>query len=100
MITKNEIIEYIYNIQIVEKCANRFINVLNEYKDDFVQYIYLQLLEIEEDRLKLLFRENELIYYIIAICRNHALGKYSAFKKEHIRENQIEINEIIQSIYE
>lgn len=90
--SRNEVIEYIYNLKIVEKCASRFSNIIGQYKEDFIQYIYLQLLEIPEDKLLDLFSKGELVYYIIAISRNNALGRYSNFFKE-IREKNIELYE-------
>lgn len=79
---RNEIVEYIYRLKVVEKCASRFGNIIGQYKDDFIQYIYLQILELPDEKLIDLFSKGELIYYIIAICRNNALGRYSSFFKE------------------
>lgn len=81
--TKNEIIEYLNRLQVIEKCASRFSNLIGQYKSDFIQYIYLQLLEMDESKLNSLFKKGELIYYTIAMCRNNAIGLYSPFKKSN-----------------
>lgn len=98
MINRDDIINYIYKLRVVEKSATRFASVLGNYKDDFIQYIYLQILEIEESKLIELFSKGELVYYILAICRNNALGKYSAFFKEHRQKNIEELDEDKNSI--
>lgn len=84
---KNDIIQHIISLQIVEKLTSRFSNILKEYCDDFKQYIYLQILEMEESKLIELYNKNELIYYIIAVARNNALGSNSKFRKIHIDTN-------------
>ena len=37
---KNDIIQHIISLQIVEKLTSRFSNILKEYCDDFKQYIH------------------------------------------------------------
>lgn len=97
--SRDEIISYIIKLQVVEKATNRFISILNDYKDDFIQYIYLQILELPEHKLIELFKKNELVYYILAVCKNNALGKYSKFMQLHKQKNTISIdNEDIQGI--
>lgn len=96
--SRNEIVEYIYSLKIVEKCASRFGNIIGQYKDDFIQYIYLQILELPEEKLIDLFSKGELVYYIIAISRNNALGRYSSFFKEMKEKHviQYEDEEMLQ----
>lgn len=96
MKTKSEIINHITTTQIVEKLANRFSSVLNDCKEDFIQYIYLQILELEEEKLQHLSKNNELGYYIIAIARNNALGMNSKFWRTHVDSNLEYINLVEQ----
>lgn len=91
--TRNEILDYLIKLQVVEKTSSRYNSILGDYKDDFIQYIYLQILELPDEKLIALFEKNELIYYILAICKNNALGKYSNFMKTHKQKNTVSIED-------
>lgn len=91
---KDKIINDIIKSNLVEKLASRYISYLKEDKDDFIQYIYLLLLEMPEDKIVSLHKRNELVFYITAVARNNALGTNSKFKKIHIDDNLIYTNKI------
>lgn len=96
---RDEIINYIIKLKVIEKASLRYASMLYDYRDDFIQQVYLQILQMPEDKLLELFNKNELIYYILAVCRNNAINQYSDFAKIHLQKNTVSIeDEDIQSI--
>lgn len=81
MTTKEDVITYILSQQIIEKLASRFSSQLGTNKQDYIQEMYLTILEIPDKKLVRLFEKGDLIYYIISICRNQAIYKKSKFNQ-------------------
>ena len=83
MCTHNQIIEEIYNEKIIERCLAKYSKRMNGYIEDVVQDIYMMILEMPEDKLLKLYNDNELTYYILTICKNQCVNKYSKSNKKY-----------------
>ena len=83
MCTHNQIIEEIYNEKIIERCLAKYSKRMNGYIEDVAQDIYMMILEMPEDKLIKLYNDNELTYYILTICRNQCVNKYSKSNKKY-----------------
>lgn len=75
---RNKIIEEIYNKHIPEKILSK-VNKLNSYEDreDYIQEMYLILLEIPKDKLIKLYEKKELADYFSKICINQMTNQKS-----------------------
>ena len=83
MYTHNQIIEEIYNEKIIERCLAKYSKRMNGFIEDVVQDIYMMIIEMPEDKLLKLYNDNELTYYILTICRNQCVNKYSKTNKKY-----------------
>lgn len=80
MLSKNEIVEQLAKNKEVEKIVKKF---YTENKDDLVQYIYLSLLQMDDNRIINLYEENRLKYYIVGVIKHQVMSKTSY----HIKDN-------------
>ena len=81
--TKNEVIDWVVSQKLVEKLSTRFSSQLGTLKEDWVQEMYLTICEMSEEKLVGLFERNQLVYYIISVCRNQATYSKSDFNKKY-----------------
>ena len=81
MTTRQEVIDAIISLNVVEKLANRYFSALGNNKEDFIQHLYLIILEMPEERLIRLYDKGELVFYLMRIGRNQALYPKSDFNK-------------------
>ena len=83
MCTRNQLIEEIYNEKIIERCLAKYSKRMKGNIEDVVQDIYMMIIEMPEDKLLKLYNDNELTYYILTICRNQCVNKYSKSNKKY-----------------
>lgn len=88
---KNAIIEKIFRERLVENVIVRY-QFNRDLKKDFIQEIYMILLEYSEEKLIELYSKNQLKYFIIRICVNQFKSKTSPFYRKYIRYNNELIN--------
>lgn len=77
-----EVIEKIINEQIVETIADN-IGVTSNYKDDFIQEMYLILLEYDKKALEDIYNKGDIKYFVSKICTNNWFSKTSPFYKNY-----------------
>lgn len=80
--TKNDIIIDLNKRKVVERIASSFWSYLQDSKDDFIQHIYLVLLELPEEKLIGMYERKELEYYTYYVARAQATGSKSDFWSE------------------
>lgn len=76
---KSDYIDSIYSLHIPEKVW-RYRK--DESLDDFVQYCYLQLLEMPDEKFVSLLEQGQLANYFYILCKRQA-GKDSHFWREY-----------------
>lgn len=76
--TNQEIVEEITKDKLVEDIA-RNIKVSRDYYDDFVQDMYMTLLEYDNDKLNEIMSKNQMKFFIARICINNWNSKTSPF---------------------
>lgn len=54
-----------------------------KYRDDFEQEIYIIIMEIDKDKIKLLKEKNEFLPYVYGIIQNQWKSKNSNFYKKY-----------------
>lgn len=91
--TKNDIINIIYKENWLENITNKY-NIEENLKNDFIQEMYVILLEYNEDKIIDLYKKNQLKYFLIRICVNNYKSvtspwykKYNKYNKELINSN-------------
>lgn len=92
---KNKIITEIYNKCIIEKIASKLSNRFKREEDmsDYIQEMYLILLDMPEDKLFRLYTDKELDNYIAQIALNQLVNTQSKFHRlmeDNINKVQIE----------
>ena len=91
--TNQEIVYCLAFSGIVEDISHN-IRVDYDYYDDFVQEMYLTLLEYDNDRLNEIFNKNQIKFFTSRICINNWNSKtspfYCKYKRPltHIDKNQ------------
>lgn len=94
---KEEIISNIIQSNIVEKVTNSLLNTLGPYKDDFIQEMYLIILELPDDKLFELYNKGQLYFYIVRILRNQAINSKSKFS-QYIKDTKLPRAEIDEKL--
>lgn len=96
--TKNQIIQQVYDSHIVIKVAKRYLSYIQSGNlDDFCQHIYLILCELPESKLQELYEKEQLPYYIFYICKAQATNFAGKFHKIHdCKTNTIPIEEYMR----
>lgn len=86
--------------QVVENiCKN--IGVSDEYFEDFVQEIYLILLEYDKDKLKYIIENNQINFFITRIIINQWQSSTSPFYKKYKKfYNIIDLNNNGYNVYD
>lgn len=80
---RDKIIQEIYHSELVDKVTSSFSSWLKNNKEDFVQEIYLMILQIPEDRLISLYTKGDLYFYIVRIMKNQCFYYKSVFNKKY-----------------
>ena len=95
--TKNQIIQQVYDSHIVVKVAKRYLSYIQSVNlDDFCQHIYLILCELPESKLQELYEKEQLPYYIFYICKAQATNFAGKFHKIHdCKTNTIPIEDYL-----
>lgn len=96
--TVNDIVEEIYKTNLLtELCEN--IGVTKNDMDDFLQEIYLILLEYDEEKLIEIYNKNQLKFFMVRIIQNQYHSKNSPFYMKYKRY-QLKANELTEEIIE
>ena len=95
--TKDEVINYVIDKQLIPKLATTFSSLLGGNKDDFIQEMYMILLtEIPDSKLIKLYEDKHLDFYILSIARNQVVNDKSTFNRMYNRKiNTIPIEDYI-----
>lgn len=99
--TRDDIIQGIIDEQIIEKCSTVFANYISpELKYDYIQDMYLAILEIPDDKLLQLYNDGTLNFYILSICKYQATMNNSKFHTRYTNKlKTVQLNdEIIKGI--
>ena len=76
--TNQEIVNKLAEKRIIEDIAKN-IQVSSDYYDDFVQDIYMTLLEYDNQKLNDIYEKNQIKFFIARICINNWNSKTSPF---------------------
>lgn len=90
-------IEYILNNKIINQY---FEKVPLEYRDDFRQFIWLIICEMDIDKINNLYVKNELGKFIIGIINNQLKSKTSSFHKIYRKNNSTILDDRLDYKYE
>ena len=77
--TRDDILTEVYNSQVLNKMANKYISRLKGNTDDFISHCLLILCEMDEAKLVKLYNDKQLYFYIIRVCTNQAVNQSSTF---------------------
>ena len=88
---KQEIINIIYKEHWIENIIKKY-NLDESLKADFIQEMYLILLEYNEDKIVELYNKNQLKYFLIRICVNNYKSITSPWYKKYMKYNKELIN--------
>lgn len=80
---RNKIVEEMYVKAIPEKIANTYYTKFTQPydRDDYVQEMYLILLQLDQDKLIQLYEKKQLEYYFYKVCRNQLVNYNSEFHR-------------------
>lgn len=81
--TRNDILTELFNDNLFEKMATVYNTKLGQYKEDFIQFMYLTTCEIPEEKLIDLHNKGELNYYLFYVGKAQAFNNNSDFWREH-----------------
>ena len=91
---KQDIITIIHKEHWIENIIKKY-NLDGSLKDDFIQEMYLILLEYNEDKIVELYSKNQLKYFLIRICVNNYKSTTSPWYKKYMKYNKELINKNI-----
>lgn len=97
---RQTVLNYIYETKIIERIASAYWSKIGEYKEDFIQYIWLLICEIPEDKLIELFDKGQLNFYVFSIARNQAWNDKSSFYQLYKGKLQTVFGEIEKIVNE
>lgn len=87
--TNNEIVDSIARACLVERIINRIVGgKFVENYQDLSQYIYIKLLEMNNERLSLMYEQGKIRYYISGMVTRQIFSRNSNFYKEYGRYEQ------------
>lgn len=93
---RDEVIQYLLDKQLIDKLATTFCSQLGSNKDDFIQEMWVIILELPTDKLVSLYDNKQLDWYILSIARNQVVNERSTFNRVYNRKiNTIPIEEYI-----
>lgn len=76
---RDSILIDIYNKHIIERVCSAYWSKIGDLKEDCIQYIWLLICELPEQKLIDLYNKNQLDYYIYSIGRNQIWNDKSSF---------------------
>ena len=101
--TNNEIVDSLARECIVERIINRISggNFIDTYQD-LAQYIYIKLLELDNNKLSIMYEQGKIRYYISGMITRQIFSRNSNYYKEYGRFNQMksELTEAYEGIPE
>lgn len=98
--TNKEIVDEIANDKMVEEIA-RNIRVTSDYYKDFVQEMYLTLLEYDTDKLTEIYNKKQMKFFVARICINNwASGTSPFFCKYKRPQTHVDGNEDLTKLSE
>lgn len=80
---RDEVIQYLLDKQLLEKLATTFCSQLGSNKDDFIQEMWVIILELPTDKLVQLYKDKQLDWYVISIARNQVTNDKSTFNRKY-----------------
>lgn len=83
--TREEIIEGIYNDGIIPNIIRSCAGTYEEPEEDLTSYIYLSLLELPDERLQTLFTNGQLIFFIIGMIKKQIYSNNSEYARKYKR---------------
>lgn len=87
--TNNEIVDSLARACLVERIINRIVGgKFVENYQDLSQYIYIKLLEMDNERLSLMYEQGKIRYYISGMVTRQIFSRNSNFYKEYGRYEQ------------
>lgn len=87
--TNNDIVDSIARACLVERIINRIVGgKFVENYQDLSQYIYIKLLEMDNERLSLMYEQGKIRYYISGMVTRQIFSRNSNFYKEYGRYEQ------------
>lgn len=81
MISRDDVIKYLIDKELIDKLSTTFQSQLGDNKADWVQEMWLIILELPEDKLVRLYENKEIDWYIISIARNQVTNDKSKFNR-------------------
>lgn len=66
----------------VEKIVDNINNIVRN-KEDLIQEIYMVLLEYDEEKLRTLYDNNQLNFFLVRIVKNQYFSKTSPFHRKY-----------------
>ena len=84
--TKKEVIEKLAKEKVIESITNKF---KTKNKNDLIQYIYLYLLEMDEDKFMELYNTKRLNYYLVGLIRHQVISTTSYHIKNNVAKSGI-----------
>ena len=101
--TNNEIVDSLARECIVERIINRISggNFIDTYQD-LSQYIYIKLLELDNNKLSIMYEQGKIRYCIYVMITRQIFSRNSNYYKEYGRFNQMksELTEAYEGIPE
>lgn len=87
--TNNDIVDSLARACLVERIINRIVGgKFVENYQDLSQYIYIKLLEMDNERLSLMYEQGKIRYYISGMVTRQIFSRNSNFYKEYGRYEQ------------
>ena len=87
--TNNEIVDSIARACLVERIINRIVGgKFVENYQDLSQYIYIKLLEMDNERLSIMYEQGKIRYYISGMVTRQIFSRNSNYYKEYGRYEQ------------
>ena len=87
--TNNDIVDSLARECLVERIINRIVGgKFVENYQDLSQYIYIKLLEMNNERLSLMYEQGKIRYYISGMVTRQIFSRNSNFYKEYGRYEQ------------
>lgn len=83
MISRDDVIQYLMDKELIDKLGNTFQSQLGTNKEDWKQEMWLIILELPEDKLIRLYENKELDWYILSIARNQVVNDRSTFNRKY-----------------
>ena len=87
-IAKQRVVEDI--ITKILKCSNQQTDL--QYADDLAQDIYIQLLEMEDNKIQQLVEHNQMRYYLVGVIKHNLFSTTSKFYYKY-KKHEFDLDE-------